>query len=89
MNDVLGGDELLGLARGFLRAGTPSLVVSLWMVNDKSTAQLMYRFYQGLQARLTKASALREAILEVKTDFSASLLLGTLHSAGQVLGVLT
>ena len=69
MNDVLGGDELLGLARGFLRAGTPSLVVSLWMVNDKSTAQLMYRFYQGLQARLTKASALREAILEVKTTF--------------------
>ena len=69
MNDVLGGDELLGLARGFLRAGTPSLVVSLWMVNDKSTAQLMYRFYQGLQARLTKANALREAILEVKTAF--------------------
>jgi tetratricopeptide (TPR) repeat protein len=69
MSDVLGGDELLGLARGFLRAGTPSLVVSLWMVNDKSTAQLMYRFYQGLQAGLTRAVALREAILEVKTAF--------------------
>ena len=69
MSDVLGGDELLGLARGFLRAGTPSLVVSLWMVNDKSTAQLMYRFYQGLIAGLTKAGALREAILEVKAAF--------------------
>src|SRR4030095_2890581 len=69
MNDVLGGDELLGLARGFLRAGTPSLVVSLWMVNDKSTAQLMYRFYQGLREGLTKAGALREAILAVKTAF--------------------
>jgi CHAT domain-containing protein len=69
MSDVLGGDELLGLARGFLRAGTPSLVVSLWMVNDKSTAQLMCRFYQGLGNGLTKAAALREAILEVKAVF--------------------
>ena len=69
MNDVLGGDELLGLARGFLRAGTPSLVVSLWMVNDRSTAQLMCRFYQGLREGMTKADALREAILEVRAAF--------------------
>ena len=69
MSDVLGGDELLGLARGFLRAGTPSLVVSLWTVNDRSTAQLMCRFYQGLRDGLTKADALREAILEVKANF--------------------
>jgi CHAT domain-containing protein len=69
MNDVLGGDELLGLARGFLRAGTPSLVVSLWMVNDRSTAQLMSRFYRGLRDGLTKAHALREAILDVKAAF--------------------
>ena len=69
MSDVLGGDELLGLARGFLRAGTPSLVVSLWMVNDRSTAQLMCRFYKGLGDGLTKANALREAILEVKSAF--------------------
>jgi len=65
----LGGDELLGLARGFLRAGTPSLVVSLWMVNDRSTAQLMCRFYEGLRDGLTKAVALRQAILEVKSAF--------------------
>jgi CHAT domain-containing protein len=69
MNDVLGGDELLGLARGFLRAGTPSLVVSLWMVNDRSTAQLMCRFYECLRNGMTKADALREAILEVKAAF--------------------
>jgi tetratricopeptide (TPR) repeat protein len=69
MSDVMGGDELLGLARGFLRAGTPSLVVSLWMVNDRSTAQLMSRFYKGLLDGLTNAYALREAILEVKSAF--------------------
>jgi hypothetical protein len=69
MSDVLGGDELLGLARGFLRAGTPSLVVSLWMVNDRSTALMMCRFYKGLRDGLTKTDALREAILEVKSEF--------------------
>jgi len=69
MSEVWGGDELLGLARGFLYAGTPSLVVSLWMVNDRSTAQLMRRFYEGLRDGLDKAHALREAILEVKAEF--------------------
>ncbi len=49
MSAVWEGDELLGLARGFLYAGTPSLVVSLWTVNDRSTAQLMRRFYEGLK----------------------------------------
>jgi CHAT domain-containing protein len=69
MSAVWEGDELLGLARGFLYAGTPSLVVSLWMVNDRSTAQMMRRFYEGLRDGLTKGGSLREAILEVKAAF--------------------
>ena len=69
MSTVWEGDELLGLARGFLYAGTPSLLVSLWMVNDRSTAQLMRRFYEGLQRGVTKAQALQEAVLEVKAAF--------------------
>ncbi len=69
MSAVWEGDELLGLARGFLYAGTPSLVVSLWTVNDRSTAQLMRRFYEGLQKGLTKPRALREAMIEVKSVF--------------------
>jgi CHAT domain-containing protein len=69
MNAVFEGDELLGLARGFLYAGAPSLVVSLWMVNDRSTSQLMRRFYRGLQEGLSKRRALREAILEVKAEY--------------------
>jgi CHAT domain-containing protein len=69
MNAVWEGDELLGLARGFLYAGTPSLVVSLWTVNDRSTARLMRCFYKGLHKGVTKSVALREAILEVKASF--------------------
>ena len=69
MSTVWEGDELLGLARGFLYAGTPSLVVSLWTVNDRSTAELMKRFYQYLEKGLSKAHALQEAVIQVKQAF--------------------
>jgi CHAT domain-containing protein len=69
MSGVWEGDELLGLAGGFLYAGTPSLVVSLWTVNDRSTAQLMRSFYEGLGHDQSKSHALRNAMLEVKRDF--------------------
>jgi CHAT domain-containing protein len=69
MSAVWGGDELLGLARGFLYAGTPSLVVSLWTVNDRSTAELMKSFYRSLGTGLRKSAALRQAVLTVKKDY--------------------
>jgi CHAT domain-containing protein len=69
MSAVWEGDELLGLARGFLYAGTPSLLVSLWTVNDRSTAKLMRRFYEGLNRSLSKSRALQEAVMAVKAEF--------------------
>jgi len=69
MSAVWEGDELLGLARGFLYAGTPSLLVSLWTVNDYSTAKLMRRFYEGLNRSLSKSRALQEAVIAVKAEF--------------------
>ena len=66
MSALYEGDELLGLTRGFLYAGTPSLLVSLWRVNDKSTTQLMKRFYEGLEAGLSKPKALQQASIAVK-----------------------
>ncbi|HQR37389.1 MAG TPA: CHAT domain-containing protein [Blastocatellia bacterium] len=64
MNRLSPGDELNGLMRGFLYAGAPSLVVSLWAVNDRSTADLMETFYGQLQAGADKRAALRAAELE-------------------------
>ena len=69
MSALYEGDELLGLTRGFLYAGTPSLVVSLWRVNDRSTTLFMKRFYEGLSDGLSKPEALRRAGIDVKTHF--------------------
>jgi CHAT domain-containing protein len=56
------GEGLVGLTRGFMYAGARRLVVSLWNVNDKATAELMRRFYRGmLLQKLTPAAALRQA----------------------------
>lgn len=60
---VAGGDELLGLMRAFLSAGAASLVTTLWEVEDRSTTQLMRRFYASLLAGVTKGAALRAAQL--------------------------
>ncbi|MFM9961687.1 MAG: tetratricopeptide repeat protein [Planctomycetaceae bacterium] len=68
LGQSLGGEGTLGFSQAFLLAGTQSLVVSLWRVEDNATALLMQRFYQNLlgsrpdQPRpLSKANALREA----------------------------
>lgn len=60
-----GGDELLGLRRAFLAAGAASLVMSHWLVEDRSTALLMEIFYQQLARGETKAAALRAAQLHL------------------------
>ena len=60
------GEGLVGLTRAFLYAGTPSVVVSLWKVSDRSTAELMVSFYQYLKnGKVNKAEALRQAQLKL------------------------
>jgi CHAT domain-containing protein len=65
-NQVLAGDELLGLARGFLGAGASTLVASLWLVQDETTAHMMEDWYARLHAGAGRATALREAQLALK-----------------------
>ncbi|HEV7473493.1 MAG TPA: CHAT domain-containing protein, partial [Pyrinomonadaceae bacterium] len=62
---VAPGDELIGLARGFFAAGSPSLVLSLWTVDDDATAELMNEFYRNLIETGSPATALRLAQLSV------------------------
>ncbi len=60
------GEGLVGLTRGFMYAGAPRVVVSLWNVNDQATSELMVRFYRGvLKERRSPAAALRAAQIEM------------------------
>ncbi|HSS49137.1 MAG TPA: CHAT domain-containing tetratricopeptide repeat protein [Thermoanaerobaculia bacterium] len=56
------GEGVVGLTRAFLHAGARRVLVSLWPVEDRATADLMRRFYAGLfRDGLTPAAALRQA----------------------------
>jgi CHAT domain-containing protein len=66
MNVVTAGDELLGLIRGLLYAGAQSVLLSLWDVHDRSTAELMDAFYRRYCDGSGNASALRGAMIEVR-----------------------
>lgn len=66
LNAVLGADELVGLTRGLLYAGAQSVVVSLWDVNDASTAAFMRRFYLRLAAGERRAEALQQTMWNLR-----------------------
>jgi CHAT domain-containing protein len=61
------GDGVLGLSRSFIAAGVPSVVVSLWSVQDAGTTFLMNQFYSHLSSG--KAKALQQAMLETKAKY--------------------
>jgi CHAT domain-containing protein len=69
LNVVVGGDELLGLVRGLLYAGTQGVLVSLWDVNDQSTAETMELFYSALKSNANKARAVQEATAEMRRRY--------------------
>jgi CHAT domain-containing protein len=68
LSKIANGDDLVGLTRGFLYAGSSSIVASLWKVDDRATSELMARFYKELQGN-DKMAALREAQLETKKKY--------------------
>jgi CHAT domain-containing protein len=62
----LRGEGMIGLTRGFIYAGAPSVVVSLWDVPDRETAQLMQSLYRNLlKQKLPVSEALRRAQVEM------------------------
>lgn len=67
--EVSGSDDLLGLMRGFLYAGAQSLLLSLWSVNDESTATFMTEFYRVWAAGSPRARALQGAIRAVRSIY--------------------
>ena len=66
MEELTSGDEIVGLTRAFLYAGTPSVLSSLWSVYSEATKDLMVAFYEYLDQGLDKAEALRQAQRDVR-----------------------
>ena len=79
LSRVRRGDELMGLVRAFMVAGAPSVIATLWRVDERSTRILMERFYREVVAGAGFARALHAAQLFLRSlsqSEVASLLAG-------------
>jgi len=66
LGSVIRGEGLVGLTRGFMHAGSPRVVASLWRVEDLSTSELMSRFYQHIaKDGMAPSLALRQAQVDM------------------------
>ena len=73
LSKIYSGDDLVGLSRAFIYAGTPTLLATLWSVDDRSTYILMKDFYEYWHNKgLDKIEALRRAQNSLKSipDYS-------------------
>ena len=68
LGKIANGDEVVGLTRGFLFAGTSTVVASLWHVDDQATSTLMRLFYDQIKDK-GKREALREAQIVTRQSF--------------------
>ncbi|MBM3464560.1 MAG: CHAT domain-containing protein [Armatimonadetes bacterium] len=69
LGKVYRGDEVVGLVRAFMYAGTPSVLATLWSVADDSTARFMEQYYQRL-GKMDKAQALRQAQVALRKQYA-------------------
>jgi CHAT domain-containing protein len=68
LGKVYAGEGVLGMARAFLRAGARSALVSLWRVNDESTARFMEHFYKLVLTGVPPAEAVQRAKQELRRE---------------------
>jgi CHAT domain-containing protein len=68
LGQLTNGDELVGLSRAFICAGTQSLISSLWAVDDESTGYLMECLYRNLQNH-SMVESLQMAQFDTKTKY--------------------
>lgn len=63
------GEGLVGLTRGFMYAGSPRVIASLWQIDDRASAEFMKRFYGAMIGKkLRPAAALRAAQVSMSRD---------------------
>jgi CHAT domain-containing protein len=87
-SDGLRGDEILGLTRAFLGAGARALIVTLWLIEDEVTADVMACLYEQLGQGADHTAALRTAQLVLKEKrphpyyWAPFIVIGQMASAG-------
>jgi len=86
LNVTARGDELLGLQRGLLYAGAKSLLLTMWEVHDRSTAQFMRLFYQQLLEGADKAEALQSAAIQLREQYAHPYYWAPFVLIGEALG---
>ena len=57
----LSGDGVFGLQRGFKKAGTQSIIMSLWKIDDLATQMIMNEFYKNYFSGIDRHESLRIA----------------------------
>lgn len=62
---LMKGEGMMNLARGFIYAGVPGIVMTLWSVEDQSSAEIVENFYKYLEKGMSKDEALRQAKLDL------------------------
>ena len=81
LGKIANGDDIVGLTRGFLYAGSSSIVASLWKVDDIATSELMIRFYANLK-QTNKREALRDSQLYTKRKYPHPYFWGAFQLTG-------
>ncbi|MEO1655758.1 MAG: CHAT domain-containing protein, partial [Bacteroidota bacterium] len=67
--DILQGEGVYGLQRGFLAAGAKNILMSLWSVDDEATQKLMTAFYKFWLSGKEKRQALKLAQNEIRKEY--------------------
>jgi CHAT domain-containing protein/Tfp pilus assembly protein PilF len=70
---LIRGEGLMALTRGFIYAGVPQIIYSLWKVDDHSTSELMAKFYEGILQNKPIEQSLKEAKLRLLNNPTTSL----------------
>ena len=71
LGDIISGEGVFGLQRGFKKAGAKTIIMSLWNVNDESTMKMMTSFYHHYLEGMSKEKAFHAAQDELRKNSPA------------------
>lgn len=83
LGKTFSGDDVIGLTRSFLYAGSSNIIASLWQVDDDATSELMKSLYAKLKANVPKKEALRQAQQELQNRFPDPLFWAAFYLTGE------